>query len=181
MKNFFSKTYLDHDTALHLTKDCDEFKSFSMGVPIKDFHQVLILRDDLESVPLPRSIQKKEFKIICDPVYLTRREWLKLHLWASKITTNRCHSAILGSILGKEVNLYANSYHKNFGIWDFSLKKQGVGWIPHQYKFQLLINYINYLQKLFGSWKQNTFFTRTHLSLFLNSTQKLMHKLIAML
>jgi exopolysaccharide biosynthesis predicted pyruvyltransferase EpsI len=41
---------------------------------------------------------------------------------AEKIFTDRLHVAILGSILGKNVTLFGNMYHKNSGVWEFSLK-----------------------------------------------------------
>ena len=131
MKRFYSNIYVDHDTAFHLTKNCAEFKSFCMGLPIKNNHKLLILRQDPEAVPLPKVIKRKNFDIVCDPISSKREKWLKLHLWASKITSNRVHSATLGAIAGKEVELFANSYHKNRAIWEFSLKKLGVKWIPH--------------------------------------------------
>ena len=41
---------------------------------------------------------------------------------AEKIFTDRLHVAILGSILGKDVTLFGNMYHKNKGVWEYSLK-----------------------------------------------------------
>ncbi|MGA3109144.1 MAG: polysaccharide pyruvyl transferase family protein [Candidatus Bathyarchaeia archaeon] len=41
---------------------------------------------------------------------------------ASKVFTDRLHVSILSSILGKETYLLPNSYHKNKGVYDFSLK-----------------------------------------------------------
>jgi GR25 family glycosyltransferase involved in LPS biosynthesis/exopolysaccharide biosynthesis predicted pyruvyltransferase EpsI len=38
------------------------------------------------------------------------------------INTNRLHMAISGSLLGKNVNFYGNSYYKNSSIYDYSLK-----------------------------------------------------------
>lgn len=158
MKKFYSKTYLDHDTALQLSKDCEEFKIFSLGVPIKNNHRLLVLRKDIEAVFIPRKILKKDYNIICDPAYLKREDWLKLHLWASEITTNRCHSAILGTILDKKVNFYANSYHKNRSIWEYSLRNYKVNWIKHQFVSKIIINLFNYLQKFCGYLSQKLFF-----------------------
>lgn len=118
MKKFFSNVYIDDDTAFNLTKDCTEFKSFCMGIPLKNNHKILILRTDKEKVPLPRAIKKED----CDPILLHNdRKWLELHLWASKITSNRLHSAIFGTIAGKDVELFSNSFHKNRAVWEFSL------------------------------------------------------------
>ena len=41
---------------------------------------------------------------------------------ASRVFTDRLHVSILASILGKETYLLPNSYHKNRGVFDFSLK-----------------------------------------------------------
>jgi len=39
------------------------------------------------------------------------------------IHTNRLHIGIVGTMLGKQVYLYPNSYHKNRSVYDYSLKK----------------------------------------------------------
>ena len=41
---------------------------------------------------------------------------------AEEVFTDRLHVAILGSILGKKVTLYGNVYHKNRGVWEYSLR-----------------------------------------------------------
>jgi len=152
VKRFYSNVYVDHDTAFHLTKDCVEFKSFCMGLPIKNNYKVLILRQDQEAVPLPKVIKGENFDIVCDPYNYKREEWLKLHLWASKVTTNHIHSAILSVIAGKEVELFANSYHKNQAIWEFSLRKMGVKWIPHELKGRIQINSTNCVRKIYAHY-----------------------------
>jgi exopolysaccharide biosynthesis predicted pyruvyltransferase EpsI len=40
------------------------------------------------------------------------------------INTNRLHVAIAGSLLGRKVNLYPNSYFKNKAVFDFSIKNK---------------------------------------------------------
>jgi len=39
-----------------------------------------------------------------------------------RVHTDRLHVAILGSIVGKETTLYGNRYHKNHGVYRYSLK-----------------------------------------------------------
>ena len=41
---------------------------------------------------------------------------------AERLFTDRLHVAILGSILGKNVTLFGNKYHKNSGVWEYSLE-----------------------------------------------------------
>lgn len=148
MKRFYSNVYVDHDTALHLTKNSAEFKSFCMGLPVKSDHKLLILRQDPEAVPLPKAIKRDDYDIVCDPTSGNREEWLKYHLWSSTITSNRTHSAIFGAIAGKEVKLFANSYHKNRAIWEFSLQKLGVKWIPHEFNGRMRIHLANCQRKI---------------------------------
>lgn len=40
-----------------------------------------------------------------------------------EINTDRLHLAICATLLGKEVNLFPNSYYKNKAVFDYSLKK----------------------------------------------------------
>ena len=54
-------------------------------------------------------------------------------------------------IVGKKVNMFANSYHKNRSIWEFSLRKLGVKWIQHELEGRLLIQSANCLQRIFYS------------------------------
>ena len=65
-----------------------------------------------------------------DPaLYATSFEhWIRIHLHAKTIVTNRLHSAILGAIYGIPVTLMPGSYHKNRSVWEFSLKCRGVEW-----------------------------------------------------
>lgn len=42
---------------------------------------------------------------------------------ARRVFTDRLHVAILSAILGKDTFLYPNSYHKNRGVYEFSLRK----------------------------------------------------------
>ena len=42
---------------------------------------------------------------------------------ADRIFTDRLHVAILAHTLGKEATLYDNRYHKNRGVYEYSLRK----------------------------------------------------------
>lgn len=50
-------------------------------------------------------------------------EYIKLVLDSHKIYTDRLHVAILGALLGKQVNLYPTKFKKNQGVYEYSLKK----------------------------------------------------------
>lgn len=142
--NFYSQTYIDHDTALSLSKEDRLFKEFTKNIRIENNHKVLLLRKDLEKVPLPETLKNNDAGL--DPILLykersyllhgifsllgiSKYKWLNLHLKASTIITNRLHSAIIGTILGKNVELFRNSYHKNRSVWEYSLQSKGVKWI----------------------------------------------------
>lgn len=53
----------------------------------------------------------------------TLEEYLSAINEASSIYTDRLHIAIAGSILGKKVYLYSNTYWKNRGVYEYSLVK----------------------------------------------------------
>lgn len=90
----------------------------------------LFVRTDGEGVKLPSEINPKDFDVFWDPAFAgSFSEWVNLHKQASLIVTNRCHSAILGTILKKEVKMFRNAYHKNRSIWKFCLRQRGVKWI----------------------------------------------------
>jgi exopolysaccharide biosynthesis predicted pyruvyltransferase EpsI len=46
--------------------------------------------------------------------------------FAEEIYTDRLHIAILAKILGIKVTLFGNQYHKNRGVWEYSLKENVV-------------------------------------------------------
>ena len=140
--NLFSKVYLDHDTALQLTLNDEFLKKILKDIKNEANYSFLALRDDKESDDL-YPVNPEKFDIVCDPVLIepaiirkihsffgiTSKKWAKLHYQASKITTNRSHSAMLGSILNKSVEIFANSYHKNRSIWEYSLRDRGITWV----------------------------------------------------
>jgi exopolysaccharide biosynthesis predicted pyruvyltransferase EpsI len=140
--NFFSKVFQDHDTALQLTINDDFLKKLLKNDKNEPGYSFLALREDKESQDL-YTISSEKFDVVCDPVLsepaiirkihsyfgITSKKWARLHFRASKITTNRSHSAMLGSIVNKPVEIFANSYHKNRSIWEYSLKDRGVTWV----------------------------------------------------
>ncbi|RJR35243.1 MAG: hypothetical protein C4576_25245 [Desulfobacteraceae bacterium] len=113
---------VDHDTALNLHAQDFDITRFEQR------YSLYAIRTDKEMSPT----QKMDiFSSRLDPVLCCRtfEEWFLLHARAREIVTNRLHSSILGSILGKRTTLLPNSYHKNRSLWEFSLKSRGVLWL----------------------------------------------------
>jgi len=109
--------YIDHDTALYLNQ----------GDLINRVHSsdntLLAFRPDKESrnptiqtkinPPIKsRDISKAENSF---------EDFVDAGARANKIFTDRLHAAILGTILDKQVFFYDNAYHKNRGVYEYSL------------------------------------------------------------
>lgn len=111
---------LDNDTALNL-------QASDILQPVPDGKYIAyFIRADKE---LPQGIVPMMPHYL-DPASVANdfTSWVMLHAEAKSIVTNRLHSSILGTVLGKKVTLLPNSYHKNRGIWEFSLQQRGVIW-----------------------------------------------------
>jgi hypothetical protein len=119
--------HLDQDTALHLsTKELLGMAGLSC-VP-QGRYELLASREDNEAHGV---VYRGDVNaVVIDPARFARDfvHWLRLHAFASRITTNRLHSSIVGSLLGKPVQLLPGSYHKNLSVWEFSLRDRGVEW-----------------------------------------------------
>lgn len=55
--------------------------------------------------------------------------WVQIHNNAKTVFTDRTHSAIVSTLLGKKVYFLPNNYHKNRSVWEYSLKDLGVHWL----------------------------------------------------
>lgn len=157
MKDNFSqkiKIFLDNDTALSLCAS-DILSSVPSGS-----YTAYFIREDKESILNVHGLKP----ILLDPGTVTNdfQEWVKLHANAKKIITNRLHSSILGTILGKKVILLPNSYHKNRSVWEFSLKNKGVLWqdslVSNKYIQVLLAK--SFVRQLSSSYKLNALFKK---------------------
>lgn len=115
---------LDHDTALHLTRDdlCHEIGSR------RPRYRLLAIREDREALETPYKGDKSGVHL--DPARYAQSfgHWARIHAYSKSIVTNRTHSSILGSILGIPTTLLPGSYHKNRSIWEYSLASRGVEW-----------------------------------------------------
>lgn len=115
---------LDHDTAFNLQSE----ELWNLVSRRKRWTYILYaLRQDAEQTE--HSVQSP-FVVRLDPVRSSHTfdQWLRIHANASTVITNRLHSAIACSVLGLPTTLLANNYHKNRGVWEYSLAERGVQW-----------------------------------------------------
>jgi exopolysaccharide biosynthesis predicted pyruvyltransferase EpsI len=115
---------LDHDTAFNLCeKDLKSNK--------REDYILYALREDEEK---NNSINYPTYGLRVDPAVFGRSfdEWVDIHARATTVITNRLHSSILSSILSKQTFLFANSYHKNRSIWEYSLSDRNVQWLDNK-------------------------------------------------
>lgn len=151
---------IDHDTALNLQREDITNNSIKNKIN-KTFYAI---RNDAESTHHMR------FNILSfwgDPVSnsSTFEEWLELHDSVEEIVTNRLHSSIVGTILKKNVCLLPNSYFKNRGIWEYSLRDMNVKWLDQlEYgPFTKDLMRFSYFRALANSYKLTTFVFRLYL------------------
>ncbi len=111
------------EVALYLTRDDLE----NYITPRKSGYQLVAFRGDKESAISNET--RKEVLLGCEnPVQRdvsvrgSFSDFVSTVEHAEKIFTDRLHVAILGSILGKNVTLFGNMYHKNRGVWEYSLR-----------------------------------------------------------
>jgi len=110
-------THLADDTALYLTVE---------DLPVEavtEEYSLVALRGDKESATtlLEDRIDPPIFVrdiSVAEPSY---EAFVRAAARASTIYTDRLHGAILGTILGKPVRFYGNAYHKNRGVYEYSL------------------------------------------------------------
>lgn len=115
---------LSPDLALYLTpEDLAEFIT-----PIEERYQLIAMRLDRESTVTGNLI--REIEQACDnPVSRdvsmegSLKDFVSWVANAETVYTDRLHGAITSSTLGKDVTLYGNRYHKNRGVWEYSLRE----------------------------------------------------------
>jgi hypothetical protein len=125
--------HLDHDTALAFSRD-DVLELAELTESSGSRYDLFVSREDPERPDVQSGTTSHSTNssstIVLDPAYdaVSFRHWLRIHLMARSITTNRLHSSILGCIAGLPVTLGPGSYHKNRSVWEFSLKDNGPAW-----------------------------------------------------
>jgi exopolysaccharide biosynthesis predicted pyruvyltransferase EpsI len=119
LRDLFKKTqiFLAPDTALYFYGK-DQYLIDKYYIEKKEKKALTIYRSDNE----------KTLNSNHEIALLPLKEWLSFHFNASSIITNRLHSAIIGAIFKIPTQITHSSYHKNFGVWMYSLKDIGVEW-----------------------------------------------------
>lgn len=112
--------YLEEDTALFLNVE---------DLPIQtrnDEYTLLAMRMDQDSVipeineDISAPIKVSDISKMED----TYEDWINTAAKAKHIYTDRLHVAILGWILEKPITWYDTGYHKNKGVYEYSLSKE---------------------------------------------------------
>ena len=118
---------LSKDTSLYLKQeDLDGFIHTKA-----EKNNLVCLRIDRESI-IPRKIKQRIIEKVksfsCNLLVADISKWGSLSSYlsavanSSKIVTDRLHVAIVAHILGKEFTLLGNCYHKNRGVYEYSLR-----------------------------------------------------------
>lgn len=124
LQPFCSEVLIAHDTALRLTRE----EVIRRVGDVNGGYRLYGFRRDNESGE--RSFSVSRLGVCMDPAYFCRDfiHWIRVHVGADSIITNRTHSSILGSILEKDTTLFPSRYHKNRSVWEYSLKARGTKW-----------------------------------------------------
>ena len=114
---------LSPELALYLTEeDLNQFIE-----PREGGYQLLAFRRDKESA-LEKTTKDELFELSDNPlvsdisIEKTMSDFVSCVYYADIVYTDRLHVAILSSIFGKDVTLFGNKYHKNRGVWEYSLR-----------------------------------------------------------
>lgn len=92
-------------------------------------YELLAFRNDKESA-LGEDILEEIVEICDNPIKRdvsikgSMTDFVSTVEHAEKVFTDRLHVAILGTILEKDVTLFGNKYHKNRGVYEYSLKEK---------------------------------------------------------
>jgi exopolysaccharide biosynthesis predicted pyruvyltransferase EpsI len=125
--------HLSHDTSLYLLKEDFSLQNWNKS------YILIAPRNDRESAVTwdKRKIRSPTRILFGDIVKLDNfNDYVNIIWNARQIYTDRLHNAILSAILGKETFLYPNSYHKNKGVYEFSLSTYPNVKFVDSYEFQ---------------------------------------------
>jgi exopolysaccharide biosynthesis predicted pyruvyltransferase EpsI len=114
---------MSKDTALYL----DQRYLDSLAVPSEETYDLVCFRRDKETI-IPRETKREIIEQTQNPMVddISKkgllRDFVSTVANARRIHTDRLHVAILAHILGKEATLYDNRYHKNRGVYEYSMR-----------------------------------------------------------
>jgi exopolysaccharide biosynthesis predicted pyruvyltransferase EpsI len=114
---------MSKDTALYL----DQRYLDSLAVPSEGTYDLVCFRRDKETI-IPREAKREIIEQTQNPMVddISKkgllRDFVSTVANARRIHTDRLHVAILAHILGKEATLYDNRYHKNRGVYEYSMR-----------------------------------------------------------
>jgi exopolysaccharide biosynthesis predicted pyruvyltransferase EpsI len=117
---------LSKDTSLYLTREeLSEFTHFSAREDT-----LVCLRNDRESM-IPKKAKRKIVEKVKEKagrmLVADISKWRPLNAYisaianSSKVYTDRLHIAILAHIFGKDLTFFSNCYHKNKGVFEYSM------------------------------------------------------------
>jgi exopolysaccharide biosynthesis predicted pyruvyltransferase EpsI len=109
--------YLDHDTALFLDSEDLPVDRFSEEYTLLAMRMDKDSRTPLIESDIPAPLKVNDISKMED----TYGEWIDVAARAEHIYTDRLHVAILATILDKSVTWYDTGYHKNRGVYEYSL------------------------------------------------------------
>lgn len=114
---------MSKDTALYL----DQGDLDPLAVPSEGTYDLVCFRRDKETIILKemkREVIEQAQNPMVDDISKKGllRDFVSTVANARRIHTDRLHVAILAHILGKEATLYDNRYHKNRGVYEYSLR-----------------------------------------------------------
>ena len=106
------RVYLDHDMAFH--NDVTAWKGAGIG-------EVNCFRTDSESAG--KMIPERNFDISDMGGDAHKTVILDVVKNFESVNTDRLHVGVAGALLGKQVLLFVNNYHKNRSVFEYSLKR----------------------------------------------------------
>jgi exopolysaccharide biosynthesis predicted pyruvyltransferase EpsI len=128
---FLNKMQLNENTIVEISPEVALYLTKEDLIPyvkkIEKRYQLVAFRRDKESA-MRNKIKRDVLDQCSNPIQRdvsvkgSFSEFVSIVENAEMIFTDRLHVAILGSILGKKVTLFGNKYHKNSGVWEYSLK-----------------------------------------------------------
>lgn len=121
------EVHLSKDTSLYLTRE--DLARFILSKARKN--NLVCFRSDRESI-IPKRVKQQIIKGVKENssniLVADISKWGSLKAYvsvvanSSKIYTDRLHVAIVAHVLRKEFTLFSNCYHKNRGVYEYSLK-----------------------------------------------------------